>query len=88
MEIFTKKEWKEIEEMQKKAEEKRRSEEIEQNKRLKKELNKRYILLVLQAVLYLFMVLNIKGINGAFVISYILIFYIIKNIYNIFKLEK
>lgn len=85
MEIFSKKEWKEIQTMQEKAEEKRKAEEERKNKRIKKELIKRYILLVIQAILYLFMILNIKGINGAFIISYILIFYIIKNVYIIIK---
>lgn len=85
MEIFTRKEWKEIQTMQERAEEKRKAEEERQNKKIKKELIKRYILLVIQAILYLFMILNIKGINGAFIISYILIFYIIKNVYIIIK---
>ena len=85
MKIFTREEWKEIQEMQKKAEEKRKAEEERQNKKIKKELIKRYILLVIQSILYLFMILNIKGINGAFIISYILIFYIIKNVYIIIK---
>lgn len=85
MKIFTEKEWKEIQEMQEKAEEKRKAEKERQNKKIKKELKKRYILLILQAILYLFMILNIKGINGAFILSYILIFYIIKNIYIIIK---
>ena len=85
MEIFSKKEWLEIEAMQKKAEEKRNAEKERQNKRNKKELKKRFILLILQIILYLFMILNIKGINGAFIISYILIFYILKNVYTIIK---
>ena len=85
MEVFTKKEWKEIQTMQEKAEARRKEAEERQNKRIKKELIKRYILLVIQAILYLFMILNIKGINGAFIISYILIFYIIKNVYIIIK---
>ena len=88
MEVFTKEEWKEIQTMQKKAEERRKAEEIKQNKKNKKELIKRYIILFLQAILFLFMISNINGINGAFIISYILIYYIIKNIYNIFKLEQ
>lgn len=83
--IYTEKEWKEIEEMQERAEEKRKEKEKEQNKRNKKDLNKRYFLLILQVILYLFMILNIKGINGAFIISYMLIFYIIKNVYIIIK---
>lgn len=88
VEIFTEKEWKEMQVMQEKAEGKRKAEKERQNKRIKKELNKRYILFILQVILYLFMLLNIEGINGAFIISYILIYYIIKNIYNIFKLEQ
>lgn len=83
--IFTKEEWKEIEEMQERAEEKRKQEERTQAKKRKKELTKRYLLLIGQMALLLFMFFNIRGINGAFIIYYILVYYIIKNISNICK---
>lgn len=83
-EIFTSKEWKEIQTMQERAEEKRKQEERKQAKKRKKELTKRYLLLIGQMALLLFMFFNIQGINGAFIIYYILVYYIIKNICIIF----
>lgn len=83
--IFTKEEWKEIQEMQERAEEKRKQEEHQQAKKRKKELTKRYLLLMGQMALLLFMFFNIRGINGAFIIYYILVCCIFKNIYFIVK---
>lgn len=84
-EIFTKKEWKEIQEMQERANEKRKQEERKQTKKRKKELTKRCLLLMGQMALLLFMFFNIQGINGAFIIYYVLLYYIIKNIYIILR---
>ena len=82
--IYTIEEWKEIREMQERAEEKRKQEERKQAEKRKKELTKRYLLLMGQMALLLFMFCNIQGINGAFIIYYILVYYIIKNICIIF----
>lgn len=82
--IYTIEEWKEIQEMQERAEEKRRQEERQQAKKIKKELTKRYVLLMVQVMLLIFAFFNIQGINGAFIIYYILVYYIIKNSYIIF----
>lgn len=84
-EIFTTEEWKEIQEMQERANEKRKQEERKQAKKKKKELTKRCLLLIGQTALLLFMFFNIQGINGAFIIYYILLYYMIKNIYIIFR---
>lgn len=83
--IYTIEEWKEIQTMQERAEEKRRQEERQQAKKIKKELTKRYLLLIGQMVLLMFMFFNIRGINGAFIIYYILVYCIFKNIYFIVK---
>lgn len=84
-EIFTSKEWKEIQTMQERAEEKRKQEERTQAKKRKKELTKRYLLLIGQLAVLMFMFFNIRGINGAFIIYYILVYYIIKNVCIICK---
>ena len=82
--IYTIEEWNEIQEMQERADEKRKHEERLQAKKIKKELIKRYVLLMVQVILLIFAFFNIQGINGAFIIYYIILYYMIKNIYIIF----
>lgn len=84
-EIFTSKEWKEIQEMQERANEKRKQEERKQAKKRKKELTKRCLLLIGQMAVLVFMFFNIQGINGAFIIYYILLYYTLKNIHFIIR---
>lgn len=57
------------------------------NKKLRLKIQYNYILIILLSILLLYLINNINGVNGAFILYYIDIYFIIKNYISIINKE-